>query len=203
MITMSILIADDEREMLIILSAYFTKEGYKSFLAEDGQEALDIFYNKTIKLAVLDWMMPKVSGIDVCREIKEKSNTKVLILTARNQNEDELKALTIGADEYIKKPFDPRILMVRAKKLLGEESYVYFRDLEIRLQAKKIYKNGNDLSATKKEFELLETLWNNKGKILSREKLLDMVWGFDYFGGERTVDTHIRRLREKVGENVI
>ncbi len=200
---MSILIADDERNMLKILKAYFVREGFEVFTAEDGQAALDIFYSKKIKLAVLDWMMPRVSGIEVCKEIKENSNTKVLVLTARSQNEDELRAFTNGADEYIKKPFDPRILIIRAKKLLGEENIVHFKDLKLHLEAKKVYKNGKDLHMTKKEFELLETLWNNRGIILSRTKLLDMVWGFDYMGGERTVDTHIRRLREKAGENLI
>lgn len=200
---LSILIADDEKNMLKILKAYFVREGYEVFTAEDGQEALDIYYSKKIKLAILDWMMPKVSGIEVCKEMKKNGNIKVLLLTARSQNEDELRALTNGADEYVKKPFDPRILMVRAKKLLGEERIVLFEDLKIHLKAKKVYKNGNLLHITKKEFELLETLWNNRGIILSRENLLDMVWGYDYIGGERTVDTHIRRLREKIGENVI
>jgi two-component system, OmpR family, alkaline phosphatase synthesis response regulator PhoP len=202
-IGLQILIADDEKDMLKILKAYFVREGFEVFTAEDGQAALDIFYREKIKLAVLDWMMPKVNGIDVCREIKKTSQTKVLVLTAKSQNEDELKALTNGADEYVKKPFDPRILIIRAKKLLGEENIVQWKDLKINLEAKKVYKNGKNLNTTKKEFELLETLWNNRGIILSRNKLLDRVWGFDYSGGERTVDTHIRRLREKIGEDFI
>ncbi len=200
---MNILIADDERDMLKILKAYFEMAGYKVFLAEDGEKALDIFYSTKIHLAVLDWMMPKISGIDICKKIKEKSDIKVLILTAKSQNDDELMALNTGADEYIKKPFDPRILIARAKKLLKEDKIVYLKNLKIDFEAKKIFENGKDIEATKKEFMLLKCLWSNRGKILSRERLLDIVWGFDYLGEERTVDTHIRRLREKIGVNLI
>lgn len=203
MVILSILIADDERDMLKILRDYFVSEGFKVFLAEDGEAALDIFYNKKVELAVLDWMMPKVSGIEVCRRIKERSDAKVLMLTAKSQNEDELAALNIGADEYIRKPFDPRILMIRAKKLLKEENIVHIGALRVDLEAKKVFKNGKDLNATKKEFQLLKSLLSNRGKILSRKRLLDIVWGLDYFGEERTVDTHIRRLREKIGEDLI
>jgi len=200
---LNILIADDERDMLKILKAYFEMAGYKVFLAEDGEKALDIFYSTKIHLAVLDWMMPKISGIDICKKIKEKSDIKVLILTAKSQNDDELMALNTGADEYIKKPFDPRILIARAKKLLKEDKIVYLKNLKIDFEAKKIFENGKDIEATKKEFMLLKCLWSNRGKILSRERLLDIVWGFDYLGEERTVDTHIRRLREKIGVNLI
>ena len=200
---MNILIADDEMYMLKILKAYFEKEGFNVFLAEDGEVALDIFYNNRIDIAVLDWMMPKINGIELCKEIKDKSNTKVLILTAKCENEDELMALNIGADEYVKKPFDPRILILRVKKLLKIETVVCIRHIKIDLQAQKIFKNEKDLNVTKKEFELMNCFLKNKGIVLSRKKLLDMVWGLDYFGEERTVDTHIRRLREKIGEDLI
>ncbi|WP_099191278.1 response regulator transcription factor [Tepidibacter mesophilus] len=200
---MNILIADDEKSMLKILKAYFEKEGFNILLAEDGEEALDLFYNHEIDLAILDWMMPKVSGIDLCKEIKEKSNIKVLMLTAKCENDSELKALNLGADEYIKKPFDPRILIIRAKKLLKEEKVVYVKELKVNFEAKKIFKNGRDLHVTKKEFDLMYCFLKNKGMILSRQKLLDLVWGIDYVGEDRTVDTHVRRLREKIGEDYI
>lgn len=200
---MNILIADDEIYMLKILKAYFEKEGFNVFLAEDGEVALDIFYNNRIDIAILDWMMPKLNGIELCKEIKDKSNIKVLMLTAKSENQDEFIALNIGADDYIKKPFDPRILILRAKKLLKSEMVVCIGNIKIDLQAQKIFKNETDLNVTKKEFELMKCFLENKGIILSRKKLLDMVWGFDYFGEERTVDTHIRRLREKIGENFI
>lgn len=200
---MNILIADNEKDMLKILKDYFEKEGFRVFLAEDGEQALEIFYSQKIELAILDWMMPKLDGIQVCQEIKDRSDIMVLILTAKTQNEDELRALTSGADEYLRKPFDPRVLIIRAKKLLLEEKAVYVKDLKIDFQANKIFKQGYDLQVTKKEFGLMECLWKNKGKILSRKKLLDIVWGFDYYGGDRTVDTHIKRLRKKIGEGLI
>ncbi|MTK12644.1 MAG: response regulator transcription factor [Clostridiaceae bacterium] len=200
---MNILIADDEVYMLKILKAYFEKEGYNVFLAEDGERALDIFYNNRIDIAVIDWMMPKLNGIELCKAIKDKGNTKVLMLTAKSENEAEFMALNIGADDYIKKPFDPRILILRVKKLLKSEMLLCIENIKIDLQAQKIFKNDTDLNVTKKEFELMNCFLENKGIILSRKKLLDMVWGLDYFGEERTVDTHIRRLREKVGEDLI
>lgn len=200
---MNILIADNEKDMLKILKDYFEKAGFQVFLAEDGEQALEIFYSQKIELAILDWMMPKLDGIKVCQEIKDRSDIRVLILTAKTQNEDELRALTSGADEYLRKPFDPRVLIIRAKKLLLEDKAVYVKDLKIDFQAKKIFKRGYDLQVTKKEFRLMECLWKNKGKILSRKKLLDIVWGFDYYGGDRTVDTHIKRLRKKIGEGLI
>ncbi|MEW9500319.1 response regulator transcription factor [Jeotgalibacillus marinus] len=200
---MNVLIADDEKDMLKILKVYFEREGFHVFLAEDGEEAVTIIYSNKIHLAILDWMMPEISGLDVCKQIKSTSDTKVLMLTAKSENEDELKALTIGADDYVRKPFHPGVLLARAKKLLRKEKVVHIKDLKIDLEAKKIYKNEKDLNATKTEFELMRCFLNHKGSILTRKKLLDIVWGFDYFGEERTVDTHIRRLREKIGEDVI
>ncbi|ASS92513.1 response regulator transcription factor [Peribacillus simplex] len=200
---MKVLIADDEKDMLKILKAYFEREGFHVFLAEDGEEALTIFYSNKINLAILDWMMPKANGLQVCKEIKSNSDTKVLMLTAKSENEDELAALKIGADDYVRKPFHPGILLTRAKKLLRKEKIVQLKDIKIDLEAKKIYKKEKNLNATKTEFELLRCFLNHKGSILTRKKLLDIVWGFDYFGEERTVDTHIRRLRDKIGEGVI
>ncbi|WP_257347064.1 response regulator transcription factor [Pseudalkalibacillus decolorationis] len=200
---MNVLIADDEKDMLKILKVYFEREGFHVFLAEDGEEALTIIYNNKINLAILDWMMPEISGLKVCKEIKSKSDTKVLMLTAKSDNEDELEALIIGADDYVRKPFHPGILLARAKKLLRKEKIVHIKDIKVDFEAKKLYKYDMDLNATKTEFELISCLLNHKGSILTRKKLLDIVWGFDYFGEERTVDTHIRRLREKIGEGVI
>lgn len=200
---MNVLIVDDEKDMLKILKAYFEREGFRVFLAEDGEEALDFFYSTKIDLIVLDWMMPHLSGVSVCKEIKSKSNVKILMLTAKSEDEDELKALNIGADDYIKKPFHPGILLTRAKKLLKEDKVMYIGDIKVDFQAKKIYKGDQDLQATKKEFELISCFLRNKGSILSRKDLLDLVWGMDYLGDERTVDTHVRRLREKIGSNLI
>lgn len=200
---MNILIADDERDLLNVLKAYFVKDGFNVSLAENGEEALEIFFNKKIDLAILDWMMPKMSGIELCKELKDKSNVKVLMLTAKSDNESELMALNIGADDYVRKPFDPRVLIVRAKKLLRKDKINYIKGLKIDLEAKKIFKNDEDLNVTKKEFDLMVCLLKNRGMILSRARILDIVWGFDYYGDERTVDTHIKRLRKKIGEDLI
>ncbi|KEK23090.1 response regulator transcription factor [Bacillus gaemokensis] len=200
---MKVLIADDEQDMLKILKAYFEKEGFQVFLAKDGEEALQLFYEEKIDLAILDWMMPKSNGLSVCQEIKKNSSVKVLMLTAKSENEDELAALQSGADEYVKKPFHPGILITRAKKLLGQDDVIQVQDLKIDLIKSKVYKSDKELEITKTELELIKCFLNHKGTILTRKKLLDIVWGFDYFGDERTVDTHVRRLRKKIGENVI
>ncbi|MEI4804281.1 response regulator transcription factor [Bacillus sp. NPDC077411] len=200
---MRILIADDEQDMLKILKAYFEKEGFQVFLAKDGEEALHTFYHEKIDLAILDWMMPKINGLSVCKEMKKNSSIKVLMLTAKSENDDELTALNCGADEYVKKPFHPGILITRAKKLLNKDEVVRIKNIKIDLNKYKIYKDEEELDVTKTEFELIKCFLYHKGSILTRKKLLDMAWGFDYFGEERTVDTHIRRLRKKIGEGII
>ena len=200
---MNVLIADDENSMVKILEAYFKKEGFNIFIAKNGEEALEIFSLNKIDLAILDWMMPKINGIDVCKYIKKNSNTKVLILTAKSQNEDEIKALKCGADEFIKKPFDPRILIIRAKKLIPFYEEINIDDLKINIEEMKAYKGKELLKLTKIEYELLLVFIKNKGIILSRDRLIDLVWGMDYEGDYRTVDTHIRRLRAKIGEDTI
>ena len=200
---MNILIADDEKQMVKILSAYFQKEGFNTITAKDGEEALDLFNLHKIDLAILDWMMPKVSGVEACKYIKENSNTKVLILTAKTQNHDEIEALNCGADEYIKKPFDPRILLIRAKKLINFDNEININNIKINTEEQRVYKNGEILKLTKIEYDLLISFVRNRGIILSRDKLIDLVWGMDYDGDHRTVDTHIRRLRAKIGEDSI
>lgn len=200
---MKVLIADDEVSMLKILKAYFEKEHCEVITAKDGQEALEAFYDNKIDLAILDWMMPKIYGIEVCKKIKESSSTKVLMLTAKSENEDEIDALNCGADEYIRKPFDPRILIIRAKKLAGSNEVFKIDDLKIDFKTNKVYKGEEELNLTNKELQLLKCFISNKGVILSRKKLLDLVWGMDYYGDDRTVDTHIRRLRSKIGEEII
>ncbi|MFD4707897.1 response regulator transcription factor [Gottfriedia sp. NPDC058432] len=200
---MNILIADDEKDMLKILQAYFKKEGYTVFLAEDGERALEIFYSEKIDLAILDWMMPYNSGINVCKEIKKNGESKVLMLTAKSDDEDELQALKLGADDYVRKPFHPGVLITRAKKLLKEDHLIVIDNIKVDFKGKIAFKNEENLKLTKKEFDLLSCFVRNRGNILSREDLLVNVWGIDYDGDDRTVDTHIRRLREKIGEDLI
>ncbi len=200
---MKILIVDDEEKLLKILKKYFEVEGFSVETALDGEEAIYKIDENKIDLVILDWMIPKISGIEVCKYIKENTNAKVLMLTARTQFDDELEALNIGADEYVKKPFDIRVLVMRGKKLLNLEKNFRFKNIDINFESQKVYRDGENLNLTKIEFELLKCFVKNKGIILSRGKIIDLVWGLDYDGDPRTVDTHIRRLRRKIGEDVV
>lgn len=200
---MNLLIADDEPQMVKIISDYFINEGFNVFKAYDGMEAIEIFDQEEIHLVILDWMMPKLDGIEVCHYIKERSQVPVIMLTAKGQQDDELKALTVGADDYVKKPFDARILIARAKRLLHVLNSLAFEEFRVDTEAQKVYRNGQFINLTKIEYDLLCCFIRNKGVILSRNRLLDLVWGADYEGDSRTVDTHIRRLRTKIGEGYI
>ena len=200
---MKILIVDDEEKLLKILKKYFEVEGFSVETALDGEEAIYKIDENKIDLVILDWMIPKISGIEVCKYIKENTNAKVLMLTARTQFDDELEALNIGADEYVKKPFDIRVLVMRGKKLLNLDKNFRFKNIDINFESQKVYRDGENLNLTKIEFELLKCFVKNKGIILSRGKIIDLVWGLDYDGDPRTVDTHIRRLRRKIGEDVV
>lgn len=200
---MRILIADDEQQMLKILTAFFKKEGYDVETATNGEEAFQKFQETQYDLVILDWMMPHKDGLTVCREIKAHSDVKVIMLTAKNENEDEFAALQVGADDYIKKPFHPGVLIARIQRLLPKEDHLAFEDIVIDEATKRILKNGLDVNATKTEYELLKTLALRRGQILTRQQLLDLVWGYDYEGDERTVDTHIRRIRDKILSDAI
>ena len=200
---MKILIVGDEEKLLKILKKYFEVEGFSVETALDGEEAIYKIDENKIDLVILDWMIPKISGIEVCKYIKENTNAKVLMLTARTQFDDELEALNIGADEYVKKPFDIRVLVMRGKKLLNLDKNFRFKNIDINFESQKVYRDGENLNLTKIEFELLKCFVKNKGIILSRGKIIDLVWGLDYDGDPRTVDTHIRRLRRKIGEDVV
>ncbi|KPN97553.1 two-component system response regulator [Lysinibacillus sp. ZYM-1] len=200
---MNILIADDEIEMLKILQSYFQREGFTVFIATNGEEALAIFYQEQIDLAILDWMMPKIDGIMVCREMKKTQKIKVLMLTARDADEDEFQALSDGADDYVNKPFYPKVLIMRVKKLLQIESIQHISDVSFDIVSKRVWRAGTEIELTKTEFELLRVFSQHRRQILTRDQLLDSVWGLDYIGDPRTVDTHIRRLREKIGEDII
>ncbi|WP_291759487.1 response regulator transcription factor [Lysinibacillus sp. UBA5990] len=200
---MNILIADDELDMLKILQNYFQREGFTVFTATNGEEALAVFYQEKIDLAILDWMMPKIDGMMVCREMKKTQKIKVLMLTARDTGEDEFQALADGADDYVNKPFYPKVLIMRAKKLLQIEAIQQLHDVSFDVTSKRVWRAGTEIELTKTEFELLRIFSQNRRQILTRDQLLDLVWGLDYMGDPRTVDTHIRRLREKIGENII
>lgn len=201
---MKILVADDNEDMRKILTLYLKKEGWQVSTAKDGQDALRLCQEQAFDLAVLDWMMPYYDGIYVCRELRTwYPEAKIIILTAKDTNDNEITGLTAGADDYIRKPFEPKILVLRIKKLLGLGRLYVCRGLTLNPDAHTVSRDGSLIRLSKKEYELLKYFITNQDIILSRSRLLDGVWGPDYEGDDRTVDTHIRRLREKIGNDYI
>lgn len=199
-----ILIVDDEQLIRKLVSDFLKKEGYNIVEAEDGRKALDIFNSeKDIDLIILDVMLPEYDGFTVCREIRKKSSVPIIMLTARGEEFDEVFGFDIGADEYISKPFSPKILIARVNAVLrratSDESEIKdFNGLKIDCNAHLVEIDKNNIELSPKEYDLLVYLTENYGKALSREQILDKVWGYDYFGDLRTVDTHINRLRIKL-----
>ncbi|AND84585.1 response regulator [Clostridium tyrobutyricum] len=202
----TILIVDDEERMRLLMEAYLKKEGMKTVLAENGKDALDKFGKYEVDLVVLDIMMPLMDGWTVCRKLREISNVPIIMLTARAEDEDQLLGFQLGTDSYVTKPVSPSILVARIKALLkraysdeenGEKNN--YDGLCINEEAHEVKINEDDIYLSPKEFELLCYLIKNKNIVLTREKILDYVWGLDYYGDLRTVDTHVKRLREKLG----
>lgn len=203
----TILIADDEARIRGLLSQFFQKKlGYKVVEAEDGEEALNIFLSgkPKINLVVLDVMMPKYSGWQVLEKIKETSNVPVIMLTAKAEEESQLKGFKLGADDYVTKPFSPNVLLARCEKLLKgqqkEEKEIVYGQIKIDELARVVTVMGEEIQLTPKEYELLIYFIENKGIALSRDKILNSVWNYDYYGDLRTVDTHVKQLRAKLGD---
>ena len=199
-----ILVAEDETHLRKLVCDYLTKSGFEVVGAADGQEALDLFYKETFALAILDIMMPKVDGLEVLKEIRSVSDMPVVMLTAKNTEFDEIQGFNIGADEYVGKPFSPAILLARVKALLKRsgvnfDNVLTFDELSIYQREREVRVNDKKIILTPKEYELLLHFIQNQGKVFSRENLLSSVWGFDYEGEERTVDTHVKCLRAKLG----
>ena len=203
-----ILVVDDESRMRKLVHDFLTREGYAVVEAADGEEALDIFYSdKEISLIVLDVMMPKINGWEVCREIRKISKLPIIMLTAKGDESDELNGFEIGADEYISKPFSPKILVARVTALLRRANKIG-ETADIReaggivmdKTAHTVAIDGQNIDLSVKEFELLDYFMNNRGIALSRERILESVWSYDYFGDARTIDTHVKKLRSKMGE---
>lgn len=204
---LKILVVDDESRMRKLVHDFLAKAGYKILEAEDGAQALDVFWaNNDIALVILDVMMPKLDGYEVLKEIRSYSKVPVVMLTARGEENDELKGFELGVDEYISKPFSPKILVARVQALLRRGSAASDSDtLEIGgivldKSAHTVTIDGNDVDLSYKEFELLTYFMENKGLALSREKILNSVWNYDYFGDARTIDTHVKKLRSKMGD---
>lgn len=202
----NILIADDEPRIRKLVGDFLKKEGYFVIEVGDGSQAIEKFSeHQSIDLVILDVMMPQYDGWMVCREIRKTSRVPIIMLTARSQETDELLGFELGADEYITKPFSVNILVARInalfRRLEGEKNTTHnFGLLEIDSEGRYVYIDGESINLSPKEYELLIYMTENKGKAMSREQILNSVWGYDYFGELRTVDTHIKRLRDKLGE---
>ena len=204
---MKILVVDDEARMRKLVSDFLTKSGYTVLAAGDGSEALDIFFEqKDIALVILDVMMPKMDGWQTCREIRQYSKVPIIMLTARSDEKDELQGFQLGVDEYISKPFSPKILVARVEAILRRTGQTESEDklsmggIVLDKEAHSVTIDGKEIELSYKEFELLAYFMENKGIALSREKILNNVWNYDYFGDARTIDTHVKKLRSKMGE---
>ncbi len=199
-----VLVADDELRIRKVVHDFLQTKGYEVLEASDGEEAFDIFtQEKSIALVVLDVMMPKMDGWEVCRKIRESSAVPIIMLTAKSEESDELFGFNLGADEYITKPFSPKILVARAEALLKRNQTItggskIIGDIEINKGAHTVKVLGEDILLSFKEFELLDYFVDNQGLALSRNQILNSVWNFDYFGDARTIDTHVKKLRSKL-----
>ena len=204
---LKILVVDDEARMRKLVKDFLVKSNYDVIEAEDGSQALDIFFEqKDIALIILDVMMPKMDGWEVCREIRQYSKVPIIMLTAKSDERDELQGFQLGVDEYISKPFSPKILVARVEAILrrtnqfDEEEILEAGGIVLNKSAHSVTIDGKDVELSYKEFELLTYFLENRGIALSREKILNNVWNYDYFGDARTIDTHVKKLRSKMGE---
>ena len=205
---LKILVVDDESRMRKLVRDFLVRQDYEVLEAGDGEEALDIFYReKDIALLILDVMMPKMNGWEVCREVRENSKVPIIMLTAKSDESDELMGFDLGVDEYISKPFSPKILVARVEAILrrtnqiGDSSQIKKAGLIVLDKtAHEVTIDGKSVDLSFKEFELLEYFMDNQGIALSRERILNSVWNYDYFGDARTIDTHVKKLRSKLGK---
>ena len=204
---LKILVADDESRMRKLVKDFLLKSNFEVLEAEDGSQALDLFYaTKDIALIILDVMMPKMDGFEVCREIRQTSQVPIIMLTAKGDERDELQGFQLGVDEYITKPFSPKILVARVEAVLRrtnqaeETELLEYGGIVVDKTAHSVTIDGKPVDLSFKEFELLTYFMENKGIALSREKILNHVWNYDYFGDARTIDTHVKKLRSKLGD---
>lgn len=204
---LKILVVDDESRMRKLVKDFLVKSGFQVIEAENGAEAVDIFFEeKDIALMILDVMMPKMDVWEVCREIRQYSKVPIIMLTARGDERDELLGFELGVDEYISKPFSPKILVARVEAILrrtnlaNQEEVLEAGGICVNKAAHQVTLDGKPMELSYKEFELLSYFVENEGIALSREKILNSVWNYDYFGDARTIDTHVKKLRSKMGE---
>lgn len=205
-----ILLVDDEPLIIKGLKYTLEQEGYETLSAMDGEEALNVFFSNTVDLVLLDVMLPKLDGIQVCQRIRESSNVPIIMLTAKGEDMDKILGLEYGADDYMTKPFNILEVKARIKNILRRASQpvaaedkkvIRVRDLVVNVINRSVTLGGKEVRLTAKEFDLLQLFINNRGKVFSREAMLETVWKYDYMGDARTVDVHIRRLREKIERN--
>lgn len=204
--SLKILVVDDESRMRKLVKDFLTKKGFTVIEAGDGEEAVDKFFEvKDIALIILDVMMPKMDGWQVCREIRQYSKVPIIMLTAKSDEKDELQGFDLGVDEYITKPFSPKILVARVEAILRRSNVLAADDtmeaggIELNKAAHEVLIDGKSIELSYKEFELLAYFMSNQGVALSRERILNNVWNYDYFGDARTIDTHVKKLRSKLG----
>ncbi len=204
-----VLVVDDEKLIVKGIRLALMQDGMEVDTAYDGEEAFHMIQSKSYDIVILDVMLPKMDGIEVCQQVREFSNVPILVLTAKSEDMDKILGLEFGADDYMTKPFNILELKARIKAILRRtrkqedlgKNVSEFRDLKVDFEARRVFLKGKETSLTAKEFDLLELLSKNAGKVYSREQLLDLVWGYDYPGDVRTVDVHVRRLREKIEPN--
>lgn len=203
---LKILVVDDEQRMRKLVRDFLVKQNFEVMEAGDGEEEVDLFYaNKDIALIILDVMMPKMDGWQVCREIRKYSQVPIIMLTAKSDEKDELQGFDLGVDEYVSKPFSPKILVARVEAILRrtnalEEGIKEVGGIVLNQAAHEVKIDGKNIELSYKEFELLTYFINNQGVALSRERILNNVWNYDYFGDARTIDTHVKKLRSKLGD---
>ena len=204
--SLKILVVEDESRMRKLVKDFLTKKGFAVIEAGDGEEAVDKFFEeKDIALIILDVMMPKMDGWQVCREIRQYSKVPIIMLTAKSDEKDELQGFDLGVDEYITKPFSPKILVARVEAILRRSNVLAADDtmeaggIELNKAAHEVLIDGKSVELSYKEFELLAYFMSNQGVALSRERILNNVWNYDYFGDARTIDTHVKKLRSKLG----
>lgn len=203
---LKVLVVDDESRMRKLVRDFLVKDGYSVVEAADGEEAVDVFMSdKDISLIILDVMMPKLDGYGVAEEVRKMSDVPIIMLTAKSDERDELRGFDLGIDEYITKPFSPRILVARVEAVLrrtqadADSNVINVDGIEMDIAAHQVKVDGEPIELSYKEFELLNYFLQNRGVALSREKILNNVWNYDYFGDARTIDTHVKKLRSKLG----
>ena len=201
-----VLIVDDDQNICELLRLYLAKEGYETLIAHDGEKALELFEQNKPNMVLLDVMMPRMDGWEVCRRIRAQANTPIIMLTAKGETFDKVLGLELGADDYVVKPFDSKEVVARIKAVLrrcnpeesGKEGVIQFENLSLNMSRYELKVKGKVVEAPPKELELLAYLAGHPNRVFTRDQLLDEVWGFEYYGDSRTIDVHIKRLREKL-----